>query len=141
MRKLKAIGLHEEEALDTGWEGFGFLMQRLDFEKQLVEWEEKHPRAIMGFDVWDPRQGPLSREEMGWPARRACYVSSGAECARSKRHTLEELDKEIQRITEAWLQRKDDEMPELKAWETGNAAELRSLPLSLPEIRHQVKVC
>ncbi len=31
-------------------------------------------------------------------------------------------------------------MPELKAWETGNAAELRSLPLSLPEIRHRVEV-
>lgn len=30
-------------------------------------------------------------------------------------------------------------MPEMKAWETGNAAELRSLPLSLPEIRHQVE--
>ena len=30
-------------------------------------------------------------------------------------------------------------MPELKAWETGNAAELRSLPLSLPEIRHLVE--
>ena len=30
-------------------------------------------------------------------------------------------------------------MPELKAWETGNAAELRSLPLSIPEIRHQVE--
>ena len=29
-------------------------------------------------------------------------------------------------------------MPEMRAWEMGNAAELRSLPLSLPEIRHQV---
>jgi len=30
-------------------------------------------------------------------------------------------------------------MPEMKPWETGDAAELRSLPLSLPEIRHQVE--
>lgn len=30
-------------------------------------------------------------------------------------------------------------MPERRAWETGNPAELRSLPLSLPEIRHQVE--
>lgn len=113
MRKLKGIGLHEEERrLDTGWEGFWVVdAEGLTLKQQLVEWEEKHPLGrLWDFDVWDPLQGPLSREEIGWPARRCLLCSaSGVACARSKRHTLEELDKEIQRITEEWLQRKDDE--------------------------------
>jgi len=113
MQELKAICLHEEErVLNTGWEGFWvFHAEALTLKEQLIALEEKHPLGrLWDFDVWDPLQGPLSREEMGWPARQCLLCSaSGAECARSKRHTLGELDEEIRRITENWLHRRGDE--------------------------------
>lgn len=113
IRKLKDIVLYEEERLlDTGWEGFWVIHQDpFELKQQLIEWEEIHPLGrLWDFDVWDPYQGPYGREQMGVLARRCLLCSaSGAECARSQRHTLEDLEKKIRDITVTWLQGKDDE--------------------------------
>lgn len=125
MQEWKDICLYEEERLlHTGWEGFWVINQdAIALKQQLVEWEENHLLGrLWDFDVWDPCQGPLSREQMGWPARRCLSCSSsGAECARSKRHSLEELEKEILRIIDDWQQGKDDEYAGTKSMGNGKS--------------------
>jgi len=112
MQKLQAILLFKEERLLlTGWEGFWvFDEEALFLKRYLVSLEEKHPLGrLWDFDVYDPVQGQLSRAEMGLPPRQCLLCSApGAECTRSMRHTFNELDQEIHRRIENWLQGRDD---------------------------------
>jgi len=65
-----------------------------------VELEELHPLGrLWDLDVIAPRQGQLSRRDLGFPARRCLICDEPAHaCARSRRHPLEELLETIGRI-------------------------------------------
>lgn len=113
MQQLKAICLYKEERqLATGWEGYWvFDEEAVALKHQVVAWEETHPLGrLWDFDVYDPIQGQRCRAEMGIPARQCLLCPApGAECTRSRRHTLVELDREIQRRIENWRKGRDDE--------------------------------
>ena len=113
MQRLEAICLYKEERLlPTGWEGFWVFDEvALALKRQVIGWEEQHPLGrLWDIDVYDPVLGPLSRAELQLPPRQCLLCSApGAECARSRRHTLFELDQEIQRRIENWQQGKDDD--------------------------------
>jgi len=66
----------------------------------MVQLEDDHPLGrLWDLDVIDPRQGGLSRQDLGLPARRCLVCERPAHvCSRSRAHPLEELLSTIGRI-------------------------------------------
>ena len=66
----------------------------------MVELEDDHPLGrLWDLDVIAPRQGGLSRRDLGFPARRCLICERPAHvCGRSRAHPLEELLSTIGRI-------------------------------------------
>jgi holo-ACP synthase len=64
--------------------------------------EDHHPLGrLWDLDVIAPRQGQLSRQDLGFPARRCLLCERPAHaCGRSRRHPLEELLSTIGRIVD-----------------------------------------
>jgi len=65
-----------------------------------IELEDHHPVGrLWDLDVMAPRQGRLSRQDLGYPARRCLLCERPAHvCGRSRQHPLEELLNTIGKI-------------------------------------------
>lgn len=86
----------------TGYEAyFAVDLPPEELKSITVQIEETHPMGrLMDLDVLRPDGTAVSRGELGLP-RRNCLLCGGDAkvCARSQAHALEDLQKEIARIT------------------------------------------
>lgn len=93
---------------DAGDEYYAVCLEEAQRIKTLAcEVEENHFWGrLFDMDVSD-RQGSVSRTDLGYPQRRCLLCSKRAvECARSRAHTVEELQKEISSLYELFQKMK-----------------------------------
>ncbi len=97
-----------EYLTDGGWGPEGFWVANEDpqvVKKRAVLLEEENPLGrLWDLDVFDNEMRPLSRIEIGYPARKCLICNDDAStCYRTKRHTLEEIQKQVQGIIDKGL--------------------------------------
>ncbi|MBN3868404.1 citrate lyase holo-[acyl-carrier protein] synthase [Gluconobacter kondonii] len=75
-------------------------LSQIDIKKMTMLLEETHPLGrLWDLDVIAPDQFFLSRENFDFPARRCLLCSDIAmNCARSRKHSIEDLRREMKRI-------------------------------------------
>lgn len=75
-------------------------LSQIDIKKMTMLLEETHPLGrLWDLDVIAPDQFSLSRENFDFPARRCLLCSDIAmNCARSRKHSIEGLRREMKRI-------------------------------------------
>jgi holo-ACP synthase CitX len=90
----------------TGPEGFLVCAAKADKVKQeMIQLEEKQPLGrLFDLDVYDESGRQFSRSDLEQPVRK-CFVcaSPAKECARSQRHSKEEISAAINKICEAYF--------------------------------------
>lgn len=94
--------LHTEERVEkTGSEAFYVVdLPVLELKNLMVELEENEPLGrLFDIDVIGEKLVPVSRSECGKPERK-CLICGGPShaCARSRKHSVDELLKEIERL-------------------------------------------
>ena len=111
MKKLdkSAISLVHCESyeLDTGHEAYFVVnTDARTLKAYTLQLENQHPLGrLFDFDVIGPDGSAVSREDLGNPKRKCLLCDEDAHvCARSKRHPMEELTKEIQSIADLFFQ-------------------------------------
>lgn len=85
----------------TGYEAFYSVDASPEFVKELMISLEDQDRLgrLLDIDVLRVDGSKVSREELGYPARRCLLCDEPAHaCSRSRRHSIEELVQEISRI-------------------------------------------
>ncbi|MBR5314388.1 MAG: citrate lyase holo-[Clostridia bacterium] len=91
----------EEFSKKTGSEAFYIVdLAPLELKKLMIEAEEKSRIGrLFDIDVIGEKYLPVSRGECGFPERK-CLICGGAAhaCARSRKHSVDELLKEIERV-------------------------------------------
>ncbi|GAB2024515.1 citrate lyase holo-[acyl-carrier protein] synthase [Lactovum odontotermitis] len=96
----------------TGPEGFLVCRSEADKVKQeMITIEENQPLGrLFDLDVYDAETDrQISRSELGLPARK-CFICErpAKECARSQRHSKEEITQEIEKICEDYFDENDE---------------------------------
>ncbi|PKU26240.1 citrate lyase holo-[acyl-carrier protein] synthase [Telmatospirillum siberiense] len=76
----------------------------LEIKRALAKLEDTHPLGrLWDLDVICPERGIISRRSLGQPPRRCLLCEAEAHaCARSRRHSLEELLTAIEKMTGAY---------------------------------------
>ena len=95
----------EQHDLPTGFEAYWTVRGELKTVKlKMVELEEKHPLGrLFDLDVIAPDGIPVSRQEVGFAARRCLLCSNEARfCMRNRTHTYAEILEHIKRMTDAY---------------------------------------
>ncbi|MFM2486355.1 citrate lyase holo-[acyl-carrier protein] synthase [Celerinatantimonas yamalensis] len=72
---------------------------------QTILAEQSHPLGrLWDIDVLDQSARPMSRQQLGYPQRR-CFMCqhSAHECARSRRHSLEQIHRHIEELLDGWF--------------------------------------
>ena len=85
----------------TGYEAFYSISAPAEPVKELMISLEDQDRLgrLLDIDVLRPDGTKVSREDLGYPARRCLLCNEPAHaCSRSRRHSVEELVTEIQKI-------------------------------------------
>ena len=86
--------------LETGFEAYFLVpLQAKEVKRQCCELEERHPLGrLMDIDVIGP-EGPVSRTEVGFQARKCLLCDQPARvCMRARTHTSEELLRRIEQM-------------------------------------------
>lgn len=103
---LKSISLSEK----AGYAKI-YLVQGEPFvlKKDLVYIEENHELGrLFDIDVLSADGSAISRKKVGIPARKCLICTEDAKiCARSRRHSVEELNNKISYMIETWRKRDD----------------------------------
>lgn len=100
-RRGLAIICRESIREKTGWEEFLCVRASPESLKRItVEIEERDPVGrLCDLDVIRPDGLKVSREDIGFPGRKCLLCGEPAHaCSRSRRHSVEELTEEIERI-------------------------------------------
>ena len=100
-RRGLAIICRESIREKTGWEEFLCVWASPESLKRItVEIEERDPVGrLCDLDVIRPDGSKVSREDIGFPGRKCLLCGEPAHaCSRSRRHSVEELTGEIERI-------------------------------------------
>lgn len=95
----------EQHDLPTGFEAYWTVRGELtDVKRQMVEIEEEHPLGrLFDLDVIAPNGIPVSRQEVGFAARRCLLCSNEARfCMRNHSHTYAEILQHIKQMTDAY---------------------------------------
>lgn len=109
-KKFKNIEIKyfKSSHLSTGSEGYLFInIDPLRLKKMMVEIEENHPLGrVFDLDVLVFESGiirDIKRQEVGVTSRK-CYICNrpAKECARSKKHTIEEMQEYIAGLVQAY---------------------------------------
>ncbi|MDD3250993.1 MAG: citrate lyase holo-[acyl-carrier protein] synthase [Lachnospiraceae bacterium] len=108
LKERLILVLHMETVKQkTGYEAFYCIDSAPEFAKELmiVLEEQDALGRLFDIDVLRPDGTKVSREELGYPARRCLLCKKPAHvCSRSRHHRVEELTAEINRILNTFIE-------------------------------------
>ncbi|MCL6742509.1 citrate lyase holo-[acyl-carrier protein] synthase [Kosakonia sp. R1.Fl] len=79
----------------------------VEIKAQCVEMEQTHPLGrLWDFDVFCPKAGQVGRHSLDLNTRRCLVCDEPAHgCARSRRHSLEDVVARVERLIDGWFAR------------------------------------